>query len=104
MKTFLGILAGVALLVLAVIALNWVGLFASRPMEKYQAETSAQVYDSSRQYQQGTQLDLARYCHQYRTTEGPAKIAVANLIRSTAATYNGPLSADNQACLSEIGQ
>jgi hypothetical protein len=95
---------GFAALVLLVIGLNWVGLFANRPMAKYQTETDKQVYDTSRQYQQGTQLDLSRYCAQYHAAEGAAKTAVAGLIRDTAATYSGPLTENNQACLSEIGQ
>ena len=90
--------------VLLIIGLNWVGLFAGRPMAKYQTETDKQVYDTSRQYQQGTQLDLSRYCAQYHAATGAAKTAVAGLIRDTAATYTGPLTPNNQACLQEIGQ
>jgi hypothetical protein len=85
-------------------ALNWFGLFAARPMAKYQAETDKQVYDTSRQFQQGTNRDVARYCGQMRTAStGPARKAVAALIRTTLSTYDGPLSADNQACASEAG-
>jgi hypothetical protein len=96
--------AGLVGLVLLIVGLNWIGLFAARPMAKYATETDKQVYDTSRQYQQGTQLDLSRYCAQYHAATGPAKTAVAGLIRDTAATYSGPLTPNNQACLSEIGQ
>lgn len=82
--------------------LGWFGLAAQRPMAKYQEETRKEVYDTSRQYQQGTNRDLARYCEQMRSAgNGAAKKAVAALIRSTASTYDGPLSDDNKACLSE---
>lgn len=96
---FIGLLLGLGL------ATDWFGLVTSRPMQKYQAETDKQVYDSSRTYQQGTQLDISRYCAQYHSATSPsAKSAVAGLIRDTAATYTGPLTPNNQACLSEIGQ
>lgn len=104
MKVFLAGVVGFALLVALVIGLNWLGLWSSRPMQKYAVETDKQVYDTSRQYQQGTQLDLSRYCAQYHSAAGPAREAVAGLIRDTAATYTGPLTPNNQACLMEIGQ
>ena len=104
MREFVAILLLVVVFALAVIGLSWAGLFASRPMAKYATETDKQVYDTSRQYQQGTQLDLSRYCAQFETATGPARSAVAGLIRDTAATYRGPLTANNQACLQEVGQ
>lgn len=104
MKVFVIALAGLAGACLLVVGLSWLGLFAGRPMQKYAVETDKQVYDTSRQYQQGTQLDLSRYCAQYHGAEGSAKRAIADLIRDTAATYSGPLTPNNQACLSEIGQ
>lgn len=72
-----------------------------REVQKFDAETSAQVYDSSRQFQQGTNRDLARYCREYATAEGAAKTAVATLIQNTASTYQGPLTEANAACISE---
>ncbi len=80
---------------------SWFGLVTQRPMRVFQEETRAQVYDTSRQYQQGTNRDIARYCEQMRTAEGPAQKAVAALIRSTVSTYDGPLSPDNKDCVSE---
>jgi hypothetical protein len=83
-------------------ATSWFGLVTERPMAKYGEETRKQVYDTSRQYQQGTNRDIARYCHDMRTApDAAAKKAVAALIRSTADTYDGPLSDDNNTCLSE---
>ena len=90
-------------LVVASLALNWFGLFASRPMQKYSEETRAQVYDTSRQYQQGTNRDVARYCYQMSTAPNDSsKQAVAGLIRSTLSTYSGPLSDENEACAVSI--
>lgn len=83
-------------------SLGWFNLITSRPMTKYQEETRAQTYDTSRQYQQGTNRDIARYCEQMRReTSDSGKKAVAALIRSTSATYEGPLTPDNQDCLME---
>ena len=75
-----------------------------REVQKFDAETSAQVYDNSRQFQQGTNRDIARYCREYRSTEGAAKTAVATLIQDTASTYQGPLTEANAACVSETAQ
>ncbi len=83
-------------------ALGWFGLITGRPMAKYQEQTRKEVYDTSRQYEQGTNRDIARYCHDMRLAPDPAaKKAVAALIRSTASTYDGQLSPDNQACVTE---
>lgn len=85
-------------------ATSWFGLVTQRPMSKYQEETRAQVYDTSRQYQQGTNRDVARYCEQMRSApDASGKKAVAALIRSTLSTYDGPLSDDNKDCASEAG-
>lgn len=85
-------------------ATSWFGLVAQRPMAKYQEETRKEIYDTSRQYQQGTNRDVARYCEQMRTATDPAaKKAVAALIRSTLSTYDGPLSDDNRDCAAEAG-
>ena len=94
---------GVLVLLLAVgLATSWFGLVVDRPMQKYQEETRKEVYDTSRQFQQGTNRDIARYCEQMRDADTPtAKKAVAALIRSTASTYEGPLSDDNSTCVNE---
>lgn len=79
------------------------GKVIDRAAKKYDTETSKQAYDTSRQYQQGTQLDLARYCAQYEAASGAGKAAMAGLIRDTRATYSGPVSDNVGHCLSEIG-
>lgn len=85
-------------------ATSWFGLVTQRPMAKYQEETRKEVYDTSRQYQQGTNRDVARYCEQMRTADtAAAKKAVAALIRTTLTTYDGPLSEDNKDCANEAG-
>lgn len=82
--------------------MGWFGLITDRPMQKYQEETRAETYDSSRQYQQGTNRDIARYCEQMHDASTPsAKKAVAGLIRSTVSTYDGPLTDDNATCVSD---
>lgn len=78
------------------------GKLVGRQSQKFDAETSAQVYDNSRQYQQGTNRDIARYCREWRAAEGPAQTAVAELIRSQMDTYQGSLTAANQSCVQEI--
>lgn len=96
---------GLFVLVLTIVLIgwggSWFGLWATRPQQVYQEETRAQVYDSSRQYNQGTNRDIARYCEQMRTSEGSAKRAVAALIRTTASTYDGELSVDNRQCVAD---
>jgi hypothetical protein len=74
-----------------------------REVQKFDAETSAQVYDNSRQYQQGTNRDLARYCREWREAQEGGKKAVASLIASTLDTYQGPLTPENEKCKMEIG-
>ena len=49
------------------------GKVIGREARKFDAETSAQVYDNSRQYQQGTNRDLARYCRDYAEAPEGAK-------------------------------
>lgn len=95
------VLAGIGLLGWG---MGWFDLITGRPMAKYGEETRKEVYDTSRQYQQGTNRDIARYCEQMRTADTVAgKKAVAALIRTTLSTYDGPLSPDAQACASEAG-
>ncbi len=78
------------------------GKLIGREAQKFNAETSARVYDSSRQYQQGTNRDIARYCRDWQAAEGPGKRAVADLIQSTLDTYQGELTAANAACAARI--
>lgn len=74
-----------------------------RQVQKFDAETSAQVYDSSRQYQQGINRDVARYCREWKTAPEGGKQAVAELIASTLDTYQGPLTPSNENCKMDIG-
>jgi hypothetical protein len=74
-----------------------------REVQKFDAETSAQVYDNSRQYRQGINRDVARYCREWQAAEGPARTAVANLIRSTLDTYEGELTPANADCVAQLG-
>lgn len=95
-------LAAIVVMCLLGWALGWFGLVTQRPMAKYGEETRKEVYDTSRQYQQGTNRDIARYCEQMKSAQNDAaKKAVAALIRSTTSTYDGPLSPDNQACVAD---
>ena len=100
----LGGFIGLIVLIALGFLLSGLGLLWDRPAAKYAEETRHQTYDNSREYQQGTQLDLLRYCRQYAEAPPASKKAVADLIRDTAATYGGPLTPANQACISEIGQ
>jgi hypothetical protein len=106
MKKFGGPVAIIVVLLMLVWAvgysLTWLGRIGERPLTRYDEETRAQTYDTSRQYNQGTNRDIARYCEKMRTTEEPsAKKAVAALIRSTASTFNGTLTDDNIDCVNE---
>jgi len=104
MKEFGLAIIAIIIVILVVVALSVLGLVFDRHAQPYAVETDKRAYDSSRQYQQSTQLDLSRYCREWVKANGPAKSAVANLIRDTAATYTGPLTPANQACLSQIGE
>jgi len=102
MRTALAIVGAFIAILLVGWGTSWFGLVASRPMAKYAEESRAQVYDTSRQYQQGTNRDLARYCEQMRSADNSAsRKAIAALIRSTISTYDGPLSDDNKDCVAE---
>lgn len=82
--------------------LEWAGLINDRHVQKYQEETRAQTYDTSRQYNQGMNRDIARYCEQMRgASNDSAKKAVAALIRSNVSTFDGNLTDDNKDCVSE---
>lgn len=67
---FIGWLALVALTILIfwlfMLPLFTAGKVVDRQAKKFDAETSAQVYDTSRQYQQGINRDVARYCREWR--------------------------------------
>ena len=111
MKNYLklvGILAVIAVTLTSawvfLLPLFGVGKIVGREAQKFDAETSAQVYDTSRQYRQGINRDIARYCREWRSAEGPAQLAVAELINSTLDTYEGTLTPANQSCIQEIEQ
>lgn len=78
------------------------GKLVGREARKFDAETSAQVYDNSRQFQQGVNRDIARYCRDWATAEGPARKAVADLILTTRDTYQGDLTPSNASCIAQI--
>lgn len=82
--------------------LGWFDQVTQRPMSKYNEETRKEVYDTSRQYEQGTNRDIARYCEQMRDTTRPpsSRKAVAALIRTTNSTFDGHLTQDNTDCVS----
>ena len=109
MKDYLNFIGSLALAALA-ITIFWIfmlplfgfGKVVNREAQKFDAETSAQVYDNSRQYQQGINRDIARYCRDWRTAPESGKKAVEDLILSTADTYQGTLTQPNQDCLMEI--
>lgn len=95
-------IAALAIIALVGWGLGWFSLFTGRPMAKYSEETRKEVYDTSRQYEQGTNRDIARYCEQMRGADSiPSRKAVAALIRSTASTFDGRLTDDNTACIAE---
>lgn len=110
MKDFGKVVGGMAVMAL-LIFLAWVfllplfaaGKVVNREAQKFDAETSAQVYDNNRQYQQGVNRDIARYCRELATTEGPAREALEDLIATTLDTYEGTLSPSNQRCTAQIG-
>lgn len=97
-----GCLAFVGILVVGT-ATSWFGLVTQRPMAKYAEETRAQVYDTSRQFNQGVNRDVARYCRQWHEAPDSGKKAVADLIQSTLDTFQGQLTPANQECAAEIG-
>lgn len=109
MKDYFKLIGALALVALT-ITIFWLfllplfaaGKVVNREAQKFDAETSAQVYDNSRQYQQGINRDLARYCRDWREADGAGREAVADLIHTTADTYEGPLTPANQTCLEEI--
>lgn len=83
----------------AVLGLGW-----QRVAEPIREETRRVTYDESRAYQQGTQLELARLCREWQRAEGPAKTAVATIIRDTRTTYRGPVSEGVASCLAQVGE
>lgn len=82
------------------IALGLGVLWLNRRTAPYAEETRKITHDTSRAYQQGTQLNIAQWCREMRTKPEHAP-ALAAMIREAAATYTGPLSADNQTCINE---
>lgn len=81
-----------------IVAVGVVGFLLWSQLAPRQEAVRRDVYDQSRAYQQGAQLNIARWCAEMRTKPEHAK-AMAALIRDAAATYEGPLSGDNQSCI-----
>jgi hypothetical protein len=82
------------------IAIIAVGFLVWSQLAPRQEAVRRDVYDQSRAYQQGTQLNISRWCAEMRTKPEHSK-AIAAMIRDAAATYDGPLSGDNQSCILE---
>ncbi len=96
-----GVVAAIALILFVFTMLGGFGRVIGREFKKFDAETNAQVYDESRQFQQGINRDLARYCREWKTADGVAKNAVATLIQDTASTYQGELTPANSKCVED---
>lgn len=86
--------------IIGVYALATGNMLFERRAAPYREETRKQTYDTSRTYQQGTQMNIANWCLEMRTKPEHAK-AVAAMIRDAAATYSGPLSSENITCIAE---
>jgi hypothetical protein len=99
----LGLVAIMAILLFVFTIMGGFGRIIGREFQKFDAETNAQVYDSSRQFQQGTNRDIARYCRDWKAAPDSGKQAVADLITSTLDTYQGPLTPSNENCKRELG-
>lgn len=99
----IGLVVLIATILFVFTMLGGFGRIIGREFQKFDAETSAQVYDSSRQFQQGTNRDIARYCCDWKAAPDASKHAVADLITSTLDTYQGPLTPSNQKCKRELG-
>lgn len=89
-----------AIAVAVLLGLSFGGWWLYGQMAPRYEATRREVYDESRAYQQGTQLNISRWCAEMRTKPEHAK-ATAAMIRDAAATYDGPLSRDNQSCIRE---
>ena len=101
--TFLGLgIVGWAAVTVAVVATSVVVVVVSRPVANYQAETQREVYQNSLAYQEGAQSDMARFCYDMRTNPDH-KQALAAMLREKARVYNGPMTRDLSACLTEAG-
>ena len=103
-KWLLFIALAMAVLRLFILPLFVADRVANREFQKFDAETSAQVYDHSRQYRQGVNRDIARYCREMAEAPEGSRKAVADLIRSTLDTYEGELTQANQSCVAELGE
>ena len=95
-------IVGAVIAIALIYILAATSLVFDRHAQPYAEQTRKLTYDTSRQYQQDTNRDVAQYCEQMRTATSPsARKAVVALIRTTTDTIDGDLSADNQACLTE---
>lgn len=100
-KMFAWTIGGLILVAVVWVALSALGLFGGRYAQPYAEETRRQTYETSRTYQQGTNLAISRYCAEWRTADAEHRTALAQIISETAATYDGPLSADARRCIEE---
>lgn len=109
MKNLLATIASVVLIVIVIALIGWgtgwFGLVSGRPMAKYEAETSRQVFETSRAHQSGVNSMIADYCLNMRREKDPAaKAALARFIHSEVSTFQGQLTAEAAACSREADQ
>jgi hypothetical protein len=99
----LGVVVLIALALFIFTMLGGFGRIIGREFQKFDAETSAQIYDNSRQFQQGTNRDIARYCRDWKDAPHSGQQAISDLIASTIDMYQGPLTPSNEKCKMELG-
>ena len=76
---------------------------ADRQVQKFDAETSKQAYDTSRAAQQGVQRNIARYCASAETSETEAgKKAMIGQIKNELSSYTGPLTDADKSCMADL--
>jgi len=94
-----GTVAGVIALGLGT---SWFGLVTHRPMAKYAEETRREVFETSRAHQSGVNMAISSDClNMRREKDAASKAALARFIVSEASTFEGALTPDAAACLSE---
>jgi len=94
------VILGIFAVIVVWFALTSFGLFADRQIQKVREETRSQVYDTSREYNEGVNRDLSHYCYEFHKEDSNKK-GLAALIRTTADTFKGIVLPDNQTCITE---
>ena len=91
-----GLLLGLGL------ATSWFGLVTQRPMGQYAEDTRRLTFERSRAHQSGVNSAISDYCLNLRGATDPAqKQALARWIINEAATFEGRLTPDADACLAD---